>query len=288
MTLRISDLEFKLLRDLIERECGIHLSESKAYLIENRFSELAKEFGCSSFTELYLIAKSPRYSAKLRRLMVDAITTKETSWFRDDYPYRFLRETLLPQMHREISEGKRSQIRFWSAGCSTGQEPYSIAIAVLEFLCEAGRDAVCHEWVHILATDVSQTSLSTAMEGAYDKSSISRGLPQQVLERYFRQEANSWVVEDKVKRLVTFKHFNLKDPCLGIGPFDAIFLRNVMIYFSEDMKRGLFDRLARTLVPGGYLFLGTGETVSGYSTSFHIMEHGGAIFYQLKPGGGIS
>ncbi|MGC9196812.1 MAG: CheR family methyltransferase [Syntrophobacteraceae bacterium] len=282
MTPQLTDLEFKLLRDLIYEESGIFLNENKAYLIENRFADLMEQTRCSSYTELYHKARSSKPSGHLCTLMVDAITTNETFWFRDQYPYRVLGEKILPQYEGEIAQGRRKRIDIWSAACSTGQEPYSTAITILDFYSLANKDAACHNWVHILATDISPTSLARAGEGIYDSVSINRGLGQKHLNRYFRQESNCWKIDDRVKKMVSFKPNNLKSPSVVPQRFDVVFLRNVMIYFSESLKRELLARIARSIAPNGYLFLGTGETISGYSTLFEMVEFQKAIYYRKK------
>lgn len=286
MTPRLTDMEFRLLRDLIYEQSGIFLTENKAYLIENRLAGLLELSGSSTFGEFYLKVRNSRQSGHLCTLMVDAITTNETSWFRDQYPYNVLREKILPQYDREIAEGRRKRIDIWSAACSTGQEPYSAAITVLDFYSVARKDSACHNWVHILATDISTTSLARADEGRYDSIAINRGLQQKHLDCYFRQDANYWKIDDRVKKMVSFKHNNLKLPATIPQKFDIIFMRNVMIYFSESLKRELLARMAGLLSPNGYLFLGTGETTSGYTTSFEMVEFRKAIYYRKKPAGG--
>ncbi len=280
--LRINEMEFRLFRDLIEKECGIFLTDNKAYLIETRLADMVNEYRCSSFGELYLKVRNSPDAEELCALIVDAITTNETSWFRDSYPFQVLEERILPELHREMRADRRRQIRIWSAGCSTGQEPYSIAIAVLDFYRRAGGDSVCHNWVKILATDVSRSSLAAAAGGRYDNTAIGRGLPPECLERYFRRDGSAWVVSDRVRKLVTCRYYNLAAPLAELGAFDIVFLRNVLIYFSDRLKKGILDRVAEQLYPGGCMFLGTGETVSGYSSAFEVVDHGGSKFYRLK------
>jgi chemotaxis protein methyltransferase CheR len=283
MILHVTELEFKLLRDLIYEHSGIFLPDNKAYLIETRLAGLVKEFRCASFGEFYVKAKSSPEAGQLCGLMVDAITTNETSWFRDRYPYQILRAHILPEFDKEMAAGRRKRINIWSAACSTGQEPYSLAITVLDFYNDSNRDSTCHNWVNIHATDISSTSLAQAVEGRYDNISINRGLEQKHLDRYFKKDSNSgWLLDDKVKKMVSFKPCNLKAHMMKGECFDVVFLRNVMIYFSDSLKRELFDRMADTLVPPGYLFLGTGETVNGYTTKFEMIEHQRAFYYRLK------
>jgi chemotaxis protein methyltransferase CheR len=288
MTLHVTELEFTLLRDLIYERSGIFLTDNKTYLVETRLADLVKETRCATFGELYLKARSAAEAGQLCTRMVDAITTNETSWFRDQYPYRVLKEQLLPQFDKEIREGRRSRIRIWSAACSTGQEPYSIAITILDFCDELSHGAACRNLVRILATDISDSSLALASEGKYDNLSISRGLEQKHLDRYFRKDDKTWIVDDRVKQMVSFKACNLKDREMKTESFDIIFLRNVMIYFPDSLKRELLDGMAGMLAPDGYLFLGTGETVSGYTNRFDMVDGRKAIFYRAKAANGTA
>ena len=284
MLLRINEQEFSLFRDFIEDACGIVLGEEKAYLIENRLSSLVQKSGCKSYGEFYLKLNHSPITDPLRTSVIDAITTHETLWFRDEYPFRIFRERLLPEFQQAIRENRRGAIHIWSAACSTGQEPYSIAMAISDFC----RDSVCErrpcqDNARILATDISPVVLSQAIAGQYDVSAMSRGLSSEHRNRYFRKEGEQWVLLPEIRQMVAFRQFNLKDPVVGIiGPFDIIFLRNVIIYFSEALKKTLFARAARLLNPGGYMFLGSGETVGGYTNAFEMLEHRGTIFYRMK------
>ncbi|MDM8549633.1 protein-glutamate O-methyltransferase CheR [Desulfobacterales bacterium HSG2] len=282
--LRINEQEFKLLRDFIENECGVMLGKEKAYLIENRLSKLAKDCGCNTFGEFYRKLSNSRRTDELRSLTVDAITTHETLWFRDQQPFKILEERLLPEYQKAIQQGKRADIKIWSAACATGQEPYSIAMTAMEFYLRTGcEEESCCRQMNILATDVSSAILAAAEAGRYDANAMTRGLPSESLNRYFKKEKNEWILNPEIRNMVTFRQLNLKDPIAGIiGPFDIIFLRNVIIYFSETFKKLLLNRVAGLLNPGGYLFLGAGETVGGYSEAFEILEYDGTIFYQIK------
>jgi chemotaxis protein methyltransferase CheR len=283
MALRITKQEFNLLRDLIEKECGITLRDDKVYLVESRLFNLVKGIGGKSFGDLYRkLTRSPE-SKYLLGAMVDAITTNETLWFRDQYPYQALSKHLFPQFKNEIDQGKRSKIEIWSCACSTGQEPYSIAMSVLEFYKQLNQEEECFKQVKIMASDISQRALSKAKTGEYDMTAMDRGLSPEHTARFFKKKANVWVIADNIKKLVSFKEFNLKYLRPGVGgPFDIIFLRNVIIYFSDSFKRSLFEHMTRFLAPSGYLFLGAGETVTGYSEAYEIISHDGAVYYRLK------
>ncbi len=284
MTLRVTHQEFVLLREFIKEQCGILLGDEKVYLIENRLSRPAKDAGCKTFGAYYLELKHSSRSGSLRRKLVDAISTNETSWFRDQNPFIILQECLLPQFHAEKIAGKRRGINIWSAACSTGQEPYSIAMTILDFSSANGPATAYLNQTKIFASDISGSTLAVARAGKYDSMAIKRGLSSRHLNGYFKKEAGHWLVGDKLKTMVTFAELNLKEPFYGlIGPFDIIFLRNILIYFDDDLKKIIFDNFARLLSPGGYLFLGSGETVSNYSVKFEILEHKGAIYYRIRP-----
>jgi chemotaxis protein methyltransferase CheR len=280
----ISTNEFKLLRDYIEKSCGILVGDEKAYLIESRLSSLMAQNGCSTFAEFYQKAVSDR-TIGLRDKIVDAMTTNETLWFRDSHPYKVLDEVLLREFADEISKGKRRKIRIWSAACSTGQEPYSIAMVINEFARKSS--VLPMEFVEIVATDISPSALFLAMAGRYDKLSMSRGMTDEMRDRYFDQTGNVWAVKDKIKKMVTYKKFNLQDSFTMMGSFDIIFCRNVAIYFSEHFKRDLFKRFAQLLRPNGIFFLGASESMSNYSTEYQLLTHDRAMYYRVKQEGKV-
>lgn len=279
--MEISKEEFSLLRNLIEQACGIALTEDKTYLIENRLAKLVAEQGCSTYSEFYLKAsKDPDPS--LRNKIVDAMTTNETLWFRDDHPFRVMTEHLLPIYDQEYRDGNRRDLRIWSAACSTGQEPYSIVMTILDFVRDGGRRELADDRTEILATDISPTALFLAKAGRYDAISISRGMKPEYLERYFTDKGRVHVLSEDIRNRVKFQSFNLQDSFASFGSFDLVFLRNVAIYFSIDFKRALFDKIADALRPGGHLFLGSAESLSGLSDRFEMCEHGRAIFYRRR------
>jgi chemotaxis protein methyltransferase CheR len=153
----------------------------------------------------------------------------------------------------------------------------------LDYYKTLGNEEECYKRIHVLASDISSSVISRASTGKYGNTAMRRGLPSDFLELYFRKADNEWIISDKVKNLITFRQFNLKEPYFeAFGPFDIIFLRNIIIYFTNSFKTSLFDRIARLMSPGGYMFLGSGETVNGYSDHFDMLEHQGAIYYRLK------
>ena len=283
MTVDLNPQEFTLLSQFIEQQCGILLKENKAYLIKNRLSHLVTEYGCRSFAEFYFRLRNEPKKSPMVTSVVDAITTGETSWFRDRHPFRILRNCFFPEYCREIADGRRRGIEVLSLGCSTGQEPYSIAMSALDVYGAFGGDKACGEQVNITGADISRTCLATAQKAEYDSVAMGRGLNPEYRDRYFRVSGTgTWLVKDKVRNLVSFRSFNIGDGIWDLGLFDVLFLRNVIIYFSDQMKRDIFEKMVRIMKPGAILFLGTGETVSGYTSLFRILEDKGAIYYGLK------
>lgn len=281
MLLRLKPQEFEIVRDFINEASAIAVADNKAYLIENRLSDLAIEYGCASFAELCLKAKNDRCGV-IRERMVDLMTTNETLWFRDSHPFLMFKEKMLPEYAAQVAAGKRRKIRIWSAASSTGQEPYSLAILILEALRQL--PALKAEMFEILATDISPSSLLQAQEGRYDRVAIGRGLNPEYRQRYFKDEGRFWAIAPEVKKLVKFQKFNLRDSCGGFGSFDIILCRNVAIYFSKEFKSQLFARFARALNPDGIFFLGASESVIGYCNDFEMLQYLKGFYYGLRNG----
>lgn len=277
----IAQEDFSLLRTFIEKQCGLQVGEEKAYLIESRLSQIMLEAGCENYRELYDKA-SQSASLSLREKIIDAITTHETFWFRDERPWKIFKEVVLPAFIQDIRAGAKSRIRIWSAACSTGQEPYSLAMLIDNYLTTEGIGMARPDQFEILATDISSGTLMLAGNGRYNQLEMSRGLEDYFKNKYFTQTGNVWTVKDFIRSRIKFQKFNLQDPMTGLGKFDFILCRNVIIYFSEDFKRELLTRLGNLLPPKGFFFLGASESLLGYSTAFEVCEHKGAIYYRLK------
>jgi chemotaxis protein methyltransferase CheR len=275
--MKITQKEFDLFRRLIQEKCGIALDNSKGYLLENRLARMLKESLCNNFGELYYKLKNSQSESMLNK-MIEAVTTKETLWFRDQYPFKALNDVIFPAI---IQKSKTSDITIWSAGCSTGQETYSIAITAQEFRKTISQGQNFINRLSILGTDISTRSIEHALIGEYDEIAIQRGLPETRLNQNFYQNGNNWQINDAIKKMTIFEYQNLLDLPKKFGPFDVIFIRNVMIYFSEDLKKRLFNRISTILKKNGYLFLGTGETVQGYSDQFSTLKYEGGIYFQI-------
>jgi chemotaxis protein methyltransferase CheR len=251
-----SDYEF--LRKLLKERSGLDLSADKQYLVESRLIPLARKSGLPGIAEL--VAKIKSGSDALTSVVVEAMTTNETFFFRDKIPFDHLRQTILPAL-LQARAGRRA-LRIWCAASSTGQEPYSVAMCVKEFAGLAG-------WrVEIVATDLSQGVLEKAKAGIYSQFEVQRGLPIQMLVKYFTQVGELWQLNADIRAMVQHRQLNLLQDLSHLGTFDVIFCRNVLIYFDQDTKAGVFGRLARMLDTDGVLLLGAAESVVGISEAF--------------------
>jgi len=278
-TNKITANEYQQFKSFLEETCGILLGEGKQYLIVSRLAKLLRDEQVSSIGEL-LAQISQFGQRRLRDGVIDAMTTNETSWFRDSSPFSVLEKSVFPQMDEEQG---RMGCRVWSAACSSGQEPYTISIALNEYLASAGRSKLTN--THIIATDISTSMLEEAKRAYYEAGTLERGLSEQRKRSYFKQVESGWTVIDEIKRRVSFKPQNLLESYVGLGKFDIIFCRNVLIYFSPERKTDILKRMAEILNPGGYLFLGASETTMGYSDDFDMRRSSAGVFFQLKVGG---
>ncbi|MBK1716735.1 CheR family methyltransferase [Thiocystis violacea] len=243
--------------------CGLVLGENRQYLVSSRLSRLLEDFGYKKVEEL-LRALRQSSNQTLKSRVIDAMTTNETSWFRDVYPFEMLRQVVLPEL-----EAKKKPIRIWSAACSSGQEPYSIAMVAAEW--EASFPPKSSP-VTIMATDLSETVLSEAKAGLYDGLSIVRGLSVERRQKFFESVENGHRIKPEIQKRVRFQKLNLMDSYALLGKFDIVFCRNVLIYFSAETKRRIFDGIARQMDPGGYLFVGASEAVGSYTDAFEVIR----------------
>ena len=268
--------EWKLVAGYIHAICGIQLDESKQYLIESRLSSLLEQTASSSYSELYNKARSDG-TGTLERQIINAITTGETSFFRDDAPYQLLRYKILPDLidRRKRAGSVKIPIRVWSAACSTGQELYSIAMVLRETL---------GDWdafeVRLFGTDISPEAVRRASLGVYNTIEAGRGIDAAKLARYFIRHESNWKICDQLRALACFRTLNLLRDFSSLGQFDIIFCRNVAIYFSEADKCGLFRRIEKALAPDGYLVIGSTESLAGLCPQFEPKNHLRTVFYQ--------
>ena len=269
--------EFPLLRDIIHSLTGVCLTESKGYLIETRLGPLAEKFGCATFNEMYFELKYGR-NKPLTNEVIDAITTHETSFFRDGTAFDALEFKILHEcLEARAATGQRRQIKIWSAACSTGQEPYSIGMVAKEVMGMAGG------WTcEILATDISPGTLDMARRGIYADHEIQRTTRPKLIDRYFQKVGASYQIDASIRSMVRWQQLNLLDALPAIGTFDIVFLRNVLIYFDPPTRKQIALRVADTLEPHGWMVAGCSENLSDIGPGFAPETHCRAVCY--RPG----
>jgi chemotaxis protein methyltransferase CheR len=255
----VTSLDYEFLRKLLKERSGLDLSSDKQYLVESRLIPLARRGGLAGIAEL--VAKIKSGSDALTVEVVEAMTTNETFFFRDKIPFDHLREAILPALLQ--ARANRRSLRIWCAASSTGQEPYSIAMCLKEF-----GPALAGWRVEIVATDLSQAVLEKARTGIFSQFEVQRGLPIQMLVKYFTQIGELWQLNADIRAMVQHRQLNLLQDFSHLGTFDVVFCRNILIYFDQDTKVGIFDRLAKMLEPDGVLALGAAESVVGISDAF--------------------
>jgi len=255
----VTPLDYEFLRKLLKERSGLDLSADKQYLVESRLIPLARKAGLPGITEL--VQKIKNGTDPLTADVVEAMTTNETFFFRDKIPFDHLREAVLPELMR--ARASRRSLRIWCAASSSGQEPYSIA------MCLKGIGAALAGWrIEILATDLSQAVLEKSRAGIFSQFEVQRGLPIQMLVKHFTQVGELWQLNADIRAMVQHRQLNLLQDFSHLGTFDVIFCRNVMIYFDQDTKISIFDRLAKALEADGVLALGAAESVVGISDAF--------------------
>ena len=265
--------DYDFLRGLLKERSGLDLSVDKQYLVESRLLPLARRSGLSGIPDL--VQKMRGGAEALTKDVVEAMTTNETFFFRDKVPFDHFRDTIMPELLR--ARATRKSIRIWCAAGSTGQEPYSIAMCLKEM------GAAAAGWrVEILATDLSQEVLEKCKAGIYSQFEVQRGLPIQLLVKYFKQIGELWQINPDVRAMVAHRQLNLLHDFSQLGVFDVIFCRNVLIYFDQDTKIRIFERLSKMLEADGTLMLGAAETVVGISDVFRPSPDKRGL-YQLNP-----
>jgi chemotaxis protein methyltransferase CheR len=255
----MTPLDYDFLRKLLKERSGLDLSADKQYLVESRLMPLARKAGLAGIPEL--VQKMKGGGEPLTVDVVEAMTTNETFFFRDKIPFDHLRDTILPMLL--ASRATRKTLRIWSAACSTGQEPYSIAMCLKE------KAAALQGWrIEIVGTDLSQEVLEKSKAGIYSQFEVQRGLPIQLLVKYFTQNGELWQISPEIRGMVQHKQLNLLQDFSHLGKFDVIFCRNVLIYFDQATKTNIFDRMSRIIEPDGMLMLGAAESVVGITDAF--------------------
>jgi len=263
--------DFGYVRELVRRESAIVLDESKRYLIEARLSPVAHKAGLETIGDL--VEQLRRGSIALQTSVIEAMTTNETSFFRDVHPFDALASHVLPSLADARKAARK--LRIWSAAASSGQEAYTIAMVV--------RDRVpsLDGWpVQIRGTDLSEAVLAHAAEGCYAQLEVNRGLPATMLMKHFDRDGVAWRVKPELRRMVEFAQLNLINPWPAMGRFDVVFLRNVLIYFDVPTRRQILDRMKTVLAADGYLFLGSSEMMTGVHEGYTMEREGRAAWYR--------
>ncbi len=269
--------DFELFRVFLEKACGILLGSNKQYLVSSRLNKLMEQQGIKTLGELVQrMQAQPR--GGLKEQVVDAMTTNETLWFRDTYPFEVMKTRVLPEL---IKANPGQRLRIWSAASSSGQEPYSLSMTLDEF--EKTNLGQLKAGVQIVATDLSGSMLNAAKSGEYDSLAMGRGLSQERLNRYFDAKGpGRWALKPAIKNRVEFRALNLLDSYASLGKFDVVFCRNVLIYFSAEVKKDILTRIHATLKPGGYLFLGASEALNGLPDLYQMVQCSPGIIYKVK------
>lgn len=266
--------DFEFLKEFLKTRSGIVLSADKLYLVESRLTPVARELGFPGIDELIGALKNTA-DESLKTRITDAMTTNESFFFRDQTPFDNLKDHVLPPMIAARKAKGQNRIRIWSAACSSGQEPYTIAMMLLE-----NKDKFGDMSFEILATDLSTEIVDKAKDGAYSQFEVQRGLPIQLLVKYFTQTETAWQISEEIRKMVRFQTFNLLDSYGVLGKFDIIFCRNVLIYFDQDTKGAILGRMADISAPDASLFLGGAESVIGITSDYQPVS-GVRGVYQL-------
>jgi chemotaxis protein methyltransferase CheR len=275
----MNDVEFRLFKEYLSNMCGIEVPPEKRYLFVTRMSGLLEEIGCSSFSQFYarLVDKS---GAELKGRLVEAMTTNETGFFRDSHPFQALQKQLLPaigERRRAEMRYTRPRIRILSAGCSTGEEPFSIAMCVSEWL---KRDEFfTRNDISITGIDISRRVLEQARSGRYPSARFEKSIPQEYVDNYFESSSTGRVLRPQIRAMVSFEEINLAEPFELSGPFDVVFFRNVMIYFAAELKTEVVGRIYDMLRPEGILFLGASESMYPFSERFRTVHTDETTYY---------
>lgn len=275
--------DFDDLRGYVYELCGLHIPDNKEYLIVQRLGGLLRAAEVASWRELHDFLRKDG-TAKVRNEVISAITTNETSFFRDQHPFDSFREHLLPELCTMLTArrraGDRTPIRIWSAAAATGQEAFTLSMIIMQYLEKNPGAGARPSDFSILGTDISSRALARAVAAEYTDFELSRGLPDSC-RKYFEPVEERWRVRRDLRSIVEFRQLNLVTDFTDLGFFDVIFCRNVLIYFDQDTKKIILERFSKLLRPGSHLILGSTESVYGLSTAFRQQRLGKAILYKL-------
>ena len=267
--------DFQTVQKYLFEQSGISLASGKEYLVEGRLQTLVHSEGFGDLHDLVVALRANSVN-NLGKKVVEALTTNETSFFRDRHPFETLKTAVMPELLKGSSTNK--QIQIWSAASSSGQEPYSLAMLLEDSFAWAT------DWkIHIVASDISEKMLDKCRAGLYTQFEISRGLPAHYLPRFLQREGNQWQIKPKIRDYIDFRYLNLFEEWSGLPRLDIIFMRNVLIYFENDTKKAILEKVLRVLKPGGYLFLGSGETPVGMENRFQPTDFSTSACFKSTP-----
>lgn len=275
--------DFVVIRDFIHEKCGIFFAENKKYLLENRLIKRMSTLGLKSFRDYFYQVK---YDTSLKEfnMLMNLVTTNETSFYRNPPQLQCFQGEVLPQIIEAKRRAGKKRLRIWSAGCSSGEEPYTIGMIILDVLGEN------HGWnIEIIANDISENVLQAARKAQYSEMAL-RTTPPDIVKRFFRREEQKYVVVDSVRKQVSFSHLNLADRrrMALMNEVDFVFCRNVMIYFSDEIKRQIVRGFYNSLLPGGYMFIGHAESLHGISKAFKLEYFKNGLVYHKEIGAAMS
>lgn len=265
--------EYSEFREFLERVCGISLGEHKHYLVASRLRSVMKDKNLDSLGDV-IAALNSNGVAGLKESIIEAMTTNETFWFRDTFPFEILKNKIFP----ELEAKSKSSIRIWSSACSSGQEAYSISMTATEYMRDISNTL---PRVQVVATDISPAIVQKAKTARYDSMAVTRGLSEERKNKFFRPLEDGWEIDAEIRSKVQFSEHNLLKNYALLGKFDVIFCRNVLIYFSTEGKKDILERMAQSLNPNGYLFLGASESISSYSELFRMIHCKPGVVYQV-------
>lgn len=269
----INQLDFDYIRKLVRDRTALVLSADKHYLVESRLTPIWKDIGLGSMQDLVLRLRA-NHSSTLHQRVVEALVTTETLFFRDGYPFEALHQSILPQL---LSQRQNRRLNIWSAACSSGQEPYSIAMLIREHFPELSA------WhLQLFASDISHQMLDRARAGYYTQHEVNRGLPKLLLKKYFQPQGKGWQLRPEIRRMVTFQPLNLAESWATLPMMDIIFMRNVLIYFELATKRAILTKVRQHLRADGYLVLGGGETTLNLDAAFEPVQFKKTVCFRLR------
>jgi chemotaxis protein methyltransferase CheR len=273
--LSISADDFKAVQKFLLENSGISLASGKEYLVEGRLQSLVYS---EAFDDIHglVVALNRSSGSDLGKKVVEALTTNETSFFRDKHPFETLKTAIIPELFKNPQAGKK--IHIWSAASSSGQEPYSLAMLMADSFSWA------NDWdIRIVASDISEEMLTKCRSGLYSQFEISRGLPAHYLPRFFQRFEMQWQVKQEIREKIDFRYLNLYENWVGLPRLDIVFMRNVLIYFDSDTKKAILEKVMKVLKPGGYLFLGSGENPLGWEKHFQATDFSTSACFKLVP-----